>query len=67
MGTDRILWASDHLSGPSVGGDKSELPAWIECIRRLPQANAGFTHEDVDNLLWRNAARLLKIEVPAHA
>ena len=67
MGTDRILWASDHLSGPSVGGDKSELAAWIDCIRRLPEAGAGFTAADVDNLLWRNAARVLAIEVPGHA
>ncbi len=62
MGTDRILWASDHLSGPSVGGDKSELAPWIDCIRRLPQAGAGFTQDDVDNLLGRNAARLLGLE-----
>jgi predicted TIM-barrel fold metal-dependent hydrolase len=67
MGTDRILWASDHLSGPSVGGDKSELSAWIACIRNLPGMNAGFNQEDVDNMLWKNAARVLKIEVPAHA
>lgn len=67
MGTERILWASDHLSGPAVGGGKSELPAWIDCVRRLPAAGAGFDQQDVENLLWRNAARLLRIEVPAHA
>lgn len=67
MGTDRILWASDHLSGPAVGGGKSELAAWIDCIRRLPEAGAGFTAEDVDNLLWRNGAALLGIGETAHA
>lgn len=67
MGTDRILWASDHLSGPAVGGDKSELLPWIDCIRRLPESGAGFNQEDVDNMLWRNAARLLGLEVPEDA
>lgn len=67
MGTERILWASDHLSGPAVGGEKSELAAWLDCIRRLPAAGAGFDQDDVDNLLWRNAARLLRLEIPAHA
>lgn len=67
MGTERVLWASDHLSGPGVGGKKSELGAWIDCIRRLPQVGAGFTQDDVDNLLWANAARLLEIKVPVHA
>ena len=67
MGTDRILWASDHLSGPGVGGDTSELGAWIDCIRRLPSTGAGFTAGDVDNLLWRNAARLLRLRESVHA
>jgi predicted TIM-barrel fold metal-dependent hydrolase len=67
MGTERLLWASDHLSGPGLGGKKSELGAWIDCIRKLADAGAGFTKEDVDNMLWANAARLLQIEVPAHA
>jgi predicted TIM-barrel fold metal-dependent hydrolase len=67
VGTERILWASDHLSGPAVGGGKSELAAWIGCIRRLPEAGAGFTVDDVEDMLWRNAARLLRMEVTAHA
>lgn len=67
VGTERILWASDHLSGPAVGGAKSELGAWIDCIRRLPEAGAGFTQQDVDNMLFANAAALLAIEVAAHA
>lgn len=67
VGCDRILWASDHLTGPAVGGDKSELSAWIACMRRLPDAGAGFTAEDVNGMLGRNAARLLRIESPPHA
>jgi predicted TIM-barrel fold metal-dependent hydrolase len=67
VGTERILWASDHLSGPAVGGDKSGLGAWIDCIRRLPEAGAGFRQQDVDNMLFANAARLLGIEVAVHA
>jgi predicted TIM-barrel fold metal-dependent hydrolase len=67
MGTERVLWASDHLSGPGVGGKKSELGDWIDCIRQLPQADAGFTQVDVDNLLWANGTRLLEIKVPVHA
>ena len=67
MGTDRILWASDHLSGPAVSGDKAELLAWVDCIRRLPETEARFTQDDVDNLLWRNASRLLKIGVTVDA
>lgn len=66
MGTERVLWASDHLSGPAVGGDKSELGAWIQCIRDLPGHSADFNEDDVDNMLWRNAAKLLAIEVPIH-
>lgn len=62
MGTDRILWASDHLSGPRVGGDKSTLAAWVDCIRRLPAANANFTQEDVDLILAGNAQRLLNLK-----
>jgi predicted TIM-barrel fold metal-dependent hydrolase len=59
---DRILWASDHLSGRAVGGEKSDLSAWIDCIRRLPDAGAGFTTQEVEKLLWRNAAKLLRIK-----
>ena len=67
MGTERILWASDHLSGPAVSGDKAELRGWIDCIRRLPEADTNFNADDVDNMLWRNASRLLKIKVTPHA
>jgi len=67
MGTDRILWASDHLSGPAIRDGKAELRNWIECIRRLPIADGTFNTDDVDNMLWRNAARLLKIRTTSHA
>jgi predicted TIM-barrel fold metal-dependent hydrolase len=67
IGTDRILWASDHLSGPSVSGDNAELIGWIDCIRRLPEVDARFSNGDVDNLLWRTASRLLNIEVTVDA
>ena len=62
MGTDRILFGSDHLSGPGVGGAKSELTAWLDCIRRLPQHDPQFTAEDVQRMLGGNAQRLLKLE-----
>jgi predicted TIM-barrel fold metal-dependent hydrolase len=67
VGIDRILWASDHLSGPAVSGEKSALSAWIECIRALPGAGAGFTAEDVEKMLWRNAAKLLGLKELNHA
>ncbi len=62
MGTDRILFGSDHLSGPGVGGAKSELTAWLDCIRRLPQEVPLFTAEDVERILGGNARRLLKLQ-----
>ncbi len=67
MGTDRILFGSDHLSGPQVGGDKSELAQWIDCIRRLPEQNRQFTNKDVDNILANNAQRLLNANGAGHA
>ncbi|MBI4190200.1 MAG: amidohydrolase [Betaproteobacteria bacterium] len=67
MGTERILWGSDHLSGPAVGGDKSALTAWLDCIRRLPQASAEFSQEDVDMILGANAKRLLDLDETGHA
>jgi predicted TIM-barrel fold metal-dependent hydrolase len=67
MGTDRILFGSDHLSGPNVGGEKSELSAWLDCIRRLPQENPQFTTEDVEKILGINAQRLLNIDGDLHA
>lgn len=67
MGCERILFGSDHLSGPNVGGEKSELSAWLDCIRRLPQANPDFTAADVDNILGANAERLLNATGGSHA
>ncbi len=67
MGTDRILFGSDHLSGPKVGGTKSELGAWLDCIRRLPQQDSQFTAADVESILCGNAERLLQLKGPHHA
>jgi len=67
MGTDRILFGSDHLSGPEVGGEKSELTPWIECIRRLPEQNRKFTAQDVEKILATNAQRLLNVKGAVHA
>ena len=63
MGAERILWASDHLSGPRVGGDKSTLSAWLDCIRRLPEASSEFSQDDVRLMLGGNARRLLDLDL----
>lgn len=67
IGASRILFGSDHLSGPSVSGTKSGLPAALAALRRLPQASADFSDADVDAILGRNALRLLKIEEKVNA
>ncbi|MGD0184153.1 MAG: amidohydrolase family protein [Roseiarcus sp.] len=67
IGVGRLLFGSDHLSGPSVSGAKSSLPGWLAAMRRLPQASADFSDADIDAILGKNALRLLKIEGKPHA
>lgn len=62
VGADRVLFGSDHLTGPGLANSKADLVSWIDCIRRLPEENARFTTADVDLILGRNAQRLLKLE-----
>jgi len=62
IGSDRLLFGSDHLSGPSVGKNKSTLAAWLAAIRRLPEVSADFSERDVDLILGANALSLLKVE-----
>ena len=67
VGTDRILFGSDHLTGPGLKDSKADLTAWVDCIRRLPQEDARFSAEDVVRILGRNAQRLLKIDGAQYA
>lgn len=62
IGAHRLLFGSDHLSGPGVGGDRSTLAAWLAAIRRLPEVSADFKAGDIDLLLGVNACALLDIE-----
>src|SRR5262249_44805600 len=45
VGAHRILWGSDHQSGPRYSGEKSHVPRWLELFRTLPETAAahGFT------------------------
>ena len=44
IGSERLLFGSDHFSGPKVGQKKIELPGpWLAAIRRLPEVTADFT------------------------
>ena len=37
VGSERILFASDQASGKRFTGERSELPAWVDFFRDLPQ------------------------------
>jgi len=67
IGSERLLFGSDHLSGPKVGQNKSTLGPWLAAIRQLPEVTADFTAADVDLILGGNALSLLKIEGTHHA
>lgn len=61
VGIERILFASDQVSGKRFTGERSSLPAWVQFFRDLPgkAADAGyrFTAEEADMILGGNARR----------
>ena len=62
VGSERLLFGTDHLSGPGVSGEKASLSAWLALIRRLPTVTSDFNQADIDRILGANALPLLKIE-----
>lgn len=65
VGADRILFASDQVSGPRFTGERSRLAPWVALFRDLPQAAARcgyrFTAAEAAAILGGNAARLMGI------
>src|SRR5690606_25122081 len=66
VGSERILFASDQASGKRFTGERSELPEWVDFIRRLPENAARwgyrFTEEEAQAILGGNALRFYNIE-----
>ncbi|MFT4011148.1 MAG: amidohydrolase family protein [Nocardioidaceae bacterium] len=65
VGAHRILFGSDHISGPGLSGPKSKLRHWVDFIRDLPRSGQAlgisFTSDEVDLILGGNARRLLRL------
>lgn len=61
VGIERILFASDQASGPRFTGERSELPQWVDFVRRLPENAArwgySFGEDEVRAMLGANALR----------
>ena len=61
VGAERILFASDHASGKRFTGERSELPEWVDFIRRLPENAARwgyrFSEDEAAAILGANALR----------
>lgn len=59
LGIERILFASDQVSGPRFTGVRSSLGKWVAFFRDLPAfaqaAGYRFTAEDASRILGRNA------------
>jgi predicted TIM-barrel fold metal-dependent hydrolase len=73
LGIERILFASDQVSGPRFTGPQSSLGEWAAFFRDLP-ANAQaagyrFTAEETSRILGHNAQAFygLELEALAHA
>jgi predicted TIM-barrel fold metal-dependent hydrolase len=69
VGAHRIVFGSDHCSGPRFSGARSRLAAWVRFVRDLPET-AGrygrrFTREEVALILGGNMARILGLAAPA--
>lgn len=64
VGAHRILFGSDHFSGPTFRGRK-QLVEWTRWFRDLPDRarkyGVAFTQEEVDLILGGNAARCLSL------
>lgn len=63
VGPHRILFASDHVSGPRFSGRRSRLPALVEFLKNLPATAArygvSFTAAETALIMGGNAARVL--------
>lgn len=59
LGIERILFASDQVSGPRFTGARSSLGKWVAFFRDLPAfaqaAGYRFTAEETSRILGRNA------------
>lgn len=69
VGAHRIVFGSDHCSGPRFSGARSRLAGWVRFVRDLPQV-AGrygrrFSRDEVDLILGGNMARILGLTAPA--
>lgn len=66
VGTDRILFASDQVSGPRFSGQRSRLAPWVAFFRHLPQTaercGYRFLAEEAAAIVGGNAARLFGIK-----
>src|SRR5262249_38769011 len=67
LGIERILFASDQVSGPRFTGARSSLNNWVAFFRNLPAiANAAgyrFTAEEASRILGRNAQVFYGLEL----
>ena len=64
VGAHRIVFGSDHYSGPRFSGEKYNfVPRWVQFFKDLPETSKqydfNFTQEEVDLILGGNAQRLL--------
>jgi predicted TIM-barrel fold metal-dependent hydrolase len=63
VGANRILFASDHQSGPRMSGSRSRIPAWASFIRGLAEpahdAASVLSKEDVDFIMGGAASELM--------
>ncbi len=66
VGAHRILFGSDYISGPRFGGEKSDMPQWVQFIRELPERarslGLSFSQEEIDLILGENARRVFNLE-----
>jgi predicted TIM-barrel fold metal-dependent hydrolase len=73
LGIERILFASDQVSGPRFTGARSSLNKWVAFFRDLPgiahTAGYRFTAEETSRILGRNAQAFygLELEPLVHA
>jgi predicted TIM-barrel fold metal-dependent hydrolase len=71
VGAHRIVFGSDHCSGPRFSGTRSRLNAWVRFVATLPEKAARygrrFTAEEVALILGGNMARILGLTAAAQA
>lgn len=69
IGAHKIIFASDHCSGPATSGPNSKWMKWVNFFKNLPKIakdfGLSFSEKEKDLMLGENAARLLKIEYRA--